>query len=148
MAKNKTIGKLPPQFKFVLNQYKDFRASKCTICQRPTHMRKFALLIHIDEWGFLALGKTCRYCSLCELIICHQDELEDELVHLFERIAPEVIGNPYIVLGTVDKQRWKKSLGNSGEPLPHAMEHVADFEKVLDLKIEGGWQPPKESLRR
>jgi hypothetical protein len=31
--------------------------------------------------GILALGKDCRYCSLCELIICHRDELEDELVH-------------------------------------------------------------------
>ena len=109
-------------------------------------MRKFALLLHIEKWGLLALGKTCRYCSGCELIIAHQDELEDELVHLFERIAPEVIGNPYLVLGTVEKRRWKESLGHGGDELKQALEHVAEFKKILDLKIEGGWLP--ESISR
>ena len=71
-----TIGKLPPRYTFILNPYQDTRLSKCTICRKPTHMRKVALLIHIEEWGLLALGKTCRYCSHCELIIAHRDELE------------------------------------------------------------------------
>lgn len=106
-------------------------------------MRKFALLIHIDEWGPLALGKTCRYCSLCELIIAHQDELEDVLVRIFEQHAPEVVGNPYVVLGTLDRKRWKESLGRGGNELTEALKYVADFEQVLTLKMEGGWQPTK-----
>jgi hypothetical protein len=91
---NKSIGKLPSRYSFILNPYKNVRLSKCPRCQKPTHMRKFALLIHVDEWGLLALGKTCRYCTRCELIIAHKDELEDELVGVFERHAPEVIGKP------------------------------------------------------
>lgn len=138
-----TIGKLPPRFKFILNSYKTTRVSKCPICRRLTHMRKFALLIHIDEWGPLALGKTCRYCSLCELIIAHQDELEDVLVRIFEQHAPEVVGNPYVVLGTLDRKRWKESLGRGGNELTEALKYVADFEQVLALKMEGGWQPMK-----
>ena len=94
-----TVGKLSPRFTFILNPYKHARLSRCPLCQRPTHMRKFALLIHIEHGGFLALGKTCRYCSPCELIIAHQDELEDELVRTFEERAPEIIGNQYNVFG-------------------------------------------------
>jgi len=143
-----TIGKLPPRYTFILNPYQDTRLSKCTICRKPTHMRKFALLIHIDEWGLLALGKTCRYCSQCELIIAHQDELENELVHFFERVAPEVIGKPYLVLGTVEKQRWKDSLGQKAYKLSEALEYVADFKEVLGLKIKGGWSPAKKAKHR
>ncbi len=140
-----TVGKLPPRFTFILNPHKNARLSRCPLCQRPTHMRKFALLIHIEHGGFLALGKTCRYCSPCELIIAHQDELEDELVPTFEKRAPEIIGNQYTVFGTVEKQKWKESLGRGGDELTRALEHAADFKRVLGLKMEGGWRPSKVS---
>lgn len=142
--KKDRIGKLPPRFTFILNQHEQTRLSKCPLCQRPTHMRKFALLIHIEDWGLLTLGKTCRYCTPCELIIAHKDELEDELVGVFERHAPEVIGNPYFVLGTVDKERWKASLGQGGQLVSQLLEHMADFKKMLDLKLGGGWKPMKK----
>lgn len=144
MKKNQ-IGKLPPRFTFILNPYDNARLSRCPLCQRPTHMRKFALLIHIEKWGLLALGKTCRYCTPCELIMAHSDELENEMVRIFDTVAPEVIGHPYVVFGTVEKQRWKESLGRGGDELAQALEHVADFKKVLGLKMEGGWQPMKKS---
>jgi len=95
MAKKKRIGKLPPRYSFILNSYTDVRLSKCPRCQKLTHLRKFALFIHIDAWGPMALGKTCRYCSRCELIMAHQDELEAQLAHSFSQMAPEVIGNEY-----------------------------------------------------
>ena len=116
--------------------------SKCPICRRLTHMRKFSLLIYIDEWGLLALGKTCRYCSPCELIVLHQDELEAELVGTFERVAPDVIGNQYLVLGTVEKKWWKEGLDRVRDQPREALEHLAEFKKELELD-PGGWQPPK-----
>jgi hypothetical protein len=139
--KTAKFGKLPPRYKFILNQYEHLRVSKCPICRRLTHMRKFALLVYIDEWGFLALGKTCRYCSLCELIVAHQDELEHELAGTFERVAPDVIGNQYMVLGTVDKKWWKEGLNSVRDLSGDALEHLADFKKVLGLD-PGGWRPP------
>lgn len=101
-------------------------------------------MIHIEKWGLLALGKTCRYCTPCELIIAHQDELEDELVDIFERLAPEVIGNPYVVFGTVEKRQWKESLGQDRFRASDALEHAADFKDVVELKMQGGWMPQKK----
>lgn len=141
MAKRRTIGKLPPRYGFLLNPYSDVRLSKCPLCERPTHLRKFALLIHIKGWGPLALGKTCRYCTPCELIIVHQDELETELANSFSRLDPEVIGNEYLVLGTLDKKVWKRGLNEGGETLDSSLEHVAEFKKHYDLEVSGGWGP-------
>jgi len=69
------IGKLAPRYTFLLNPYSDVRLSKCPRCGRPTHSRKFALFVHVEGFGPLVLGKTCRYCTHCELVIAHRDEL-------------------------------------------------------------------------
>src|SRR4029453_14659456 len=118
------------------------RRKKRPPCQKRARLRKFALFIHIDEWGPMALGKTCRYCSRCELIMAHQDELEAQLAHSFSQLAPEVRGNEYLVLGTVDKKVWKKGLAGGGGTLSEILEHVADFKRVLKLEVDpGGWYP-------
>ena len=56
--------------------------------------------------GPMALGKTCRYCSRCELIIVHQNELEAQLAHSFSQIEPAMIGNTYRIFGTIPKKIW------------------------------------------
>ena len=90
----------------------------------------------------MALGKTCKYCSKCELIMVHQDELEAQLAYNFSQQAPEFIGNQYLVIGTVDKRVWKKGLGGGGGELGEMLQHIADFKKVYDLHVEpGGWYP-------
>ena len=149
MAQKKRIGKLPPRYLFILNPYADVRLSKCPRCQKLTHLRKFALFIHIDAWGPMALGKTCRYCSRCELIMAHQDELEAEMAHSLSQIAPEVIGNDYLVLGTVDKKVWQQGLTGDGGQLGEMLQHVADFKRVLKLEVDpGGWYPAEREKPR
>src|SRR5690242_18500799 len=113
MAK-RTIGKLAPQYAFMLNPYGDIRLSKCPQCGRSTHPRKFALLIHIAEYGPLVLGKTCRYCTRCELIAAHQDELESQLAHSLTSIAPEAVESEYLVLSTMDKKIWQQAVRGGG----------------------------------
>src|SRR4051794_17148071 len=70
-----TLGNLPPRYSFILNPHSDIRLTRCPKCERLTHPRKFALFVHVEEWGGVVLGYTCRYCTRCELIIVHQDEL-------------------------------------------------------------------------
>ena len=147
MVKKKRIGKLPPRYAFILNPYADVRLSKCPRCEKLTYLRKFVLFIHSDAWGPMALGKTCRYCSRCELIMAHQDELEAQLAYSFSQIAPDVIGTPYLVLGTVDKKVWQEGLAGDGGKLAEMLQHVADFKRVLKLVVEpGGWYPAEREL--
>lgn len=143
-----TIGELPPRYSFILNPYTDVRLSKCPKCRRLTHLRKFALLIHVDEYGPLVLGKTCRYCTHCELIAAHADELEAELAQNLTRIAPEAVGSKYLVLGTMDKKVWQLGLRGGGTELDAGLEHVAQFKKVYDLEVTGGWGPAPQGRNK
>jgi len=138
------FGKLPPRYSFLLNPHSGERLSKCPICRKPTYLRKFALTIHIEGWGIMVLGKTCRYCSRCEMIIAHQDELEAELAYAFGRIAPQAVGNDYTVLGTMEKKVWQQQIGGKGLPPEETLRHVAEFSKVLVLEVERGGRYPAE----
>jgi hypothetical protein len=144
MAKTKTyIGKLKPRYSFILNPYSDIRLSKCPKCQKLTHLRKFALFISIKGVGPIIQGKTCRYCSKCELIMAHQDELEAELTLGLQKIAPQAIGNEYFVVGTFDKKLWQHQLENKEKETDvekDIFNHLADFKTMLNLEVEpGGW---------
>ena len=137
----KRLGKLPPRYCFLLNPHSDVRLSKCPQCKTLTRQKKFALLIHIDGWGLLPFGKTCRWCPHCELIMVHQDELENLLTQCFSSRKPEVIGNAYLVMGTVDMQVWRKGLKAAGSTLQDLLDNASDFKKHYDLKVDhGGWR--------
>ena len=86
------IGKLAPRYSFMLNPHTEVRLSKCPKCRKPIHLRQFALFVHIDEWGPMVLGKTCRYCSRCAMVMVQRAELEAELAHGLSQIAPSERG--------------------------------------------------------
>ena len=134
------VGKLSPRYAFALNPFKDARFSHCPKCKGVMNMRKFALFIHVDGWGPLSLGKTSRYCPRCELMIVHQDELEEQLCNFFDQYSPELIGNDYFVLGTVRLKAWKEGLRGTKLNLEQISERVSDFKKYVELKVDrGGW---------
>lgn len=136
---------LPPRYSFILNPYVHERLSRCPKCRRPTHARKFPLFIHIEEFGAIILGKTCRYCAQCELIIAHQHELESELAGALERLDPDHIGSPYLVVGTVEKSVWKKGLGRESNVDGGILTCTTPFKEQLNLEVSGGWRPSFES---
>jgi hypothetical protein len=138
------VGKLAPHYAFLLNPYTDVRLSKCPLCGGLTHPRKFALFIHVKDFGLLVLGKTCRYCTPCELVIAHKDELEAELARSPAHLSPGTAEERYLVVGTVDRRVWKQGLQGTGTQLGEALEHMADFKKHFDLHVEpGGWRPAR-----
>src|SRR5215469_11145943 len=104
----KQLGKLPPRYRFILNPYADARFSSCPMCQGRTLLRKLPLVIHVKPAYTIALNKTCRYCPTCELLIAHQDEVEAQLVAIFAERQPEMIGNEYLVIGTLERSDWKR----------------------------------------
>jgi hypothetical protein len=148
MAKTR-IGKLAPHYSFILNPYTEVRLSKCPKCQKATHLRKFALFIHIDEWGPMVLGKTCRYCSHCEMVMVQRTELEAELADSLSPIAPQVSAKHYLVLGTMEKKLWREGLNGKAKSLAEMLKHVADFKHQYELQYEpGGWYPAPQGPKR
>ena len=136
---------MPQRYKFNLNPYSDWRMSRCPFCDKLTFPRKFAFFIHVKEFGGMTLGKTSRYCSHCEFIIIHQDELEMELSIAFTNLKrPEVLGSPYLVVGTVDKKYWKGAVAGEAATIQGTLARLADFKKVHFFKYEPARWVPKD----
>ena len=148
MAKQKKktmtqLGKQPPRYRFFLNPYEDMRFTRCPQCEGKTKLRKLPLVIHIDPMLPLALNKTCRYCPYCDLLIAHQDELESLLTAIFSVHNPEIVGNDYLVIGTMDRPEWKRGTQDQ-LPLKDLLEVLLDFKEVVTFKIVGGGWTPRE----
>lgn len=140
------LGKLPPLYRFILNPFEEVRFSICPECSRRTLARKVPLVVHVNPVHPIVFNKKCRYCPDCDLLIVHQDELEALLVASFQERDPEIIGNDYLVLGTMDKSTWRQrekpplTMGNIPEKLH-------DFKEYLSLTfIPGGWYPKDKQL--
>ena len=138
--KRPRLGALPPLYKFFLNPYADVRfTSSCPGCCGKTKQQKLPLAIHVSDWGMVILNKTCRFCRPCELLIAHQDEIEGYLAQLFAEVAPQVIGNDYLVIGTIERRDWRRGLT---EPLKNAemLAALHDFEDHLHFRPPPSWE--------
>jgi hypothetical protein len=140
------LGKLPPRYIFILNPYTEARFSRCPICEQKMHQRKVPLFIHVDPSNPVVLGYTCRYCPHCDLLIAHQDQIEGLLARIFGEHDPSLIGNDYLVLGTVEMTAWRESM-KQPKGLHDMLEYLHDFQEVRTIEYQpAGWYPetPRE----
>ena len=141
MPEKPRIGKLPPMYHFILNPHAETRVSRCPNCEARMRQRKVPLFIHIEPRNMLALGYTCRYCPECDLLVAHQDEVERLLASIFAEHDPSIIGNDYLVLGTIEPKAYRASLK---KPMRHSetLEQLHDFKEVWSLEFRpAGWYP-------
>lgn len=143
------IGKQSPRHRFILNPYSEERFAVCPECDRPTEERKFPLVIHVDPRNPVSINKTCCYCPDCDLLIAHRDEVEAQLAALFEGRNPELIGNDYLVIGTLDPEVWARGR-QTPLTIPEMMDNLHDFEAVLRIQPaeEEGPLPPRPRHQR
>jgi hypothetical protein len=137
------LGTLPPRDAFFLNPYTDVRFTRCPRCEHRTWRRKMPLFIVVEGFGALILGKTGPYCSECHLVITHRDELEGELTTIFGRLAPDVVGPEYTVLGTVELRAWRRGLhtATTGEEV---LRHTAPFTTEIIVEYTPAtWLPAR-----
>jgi hypothetical protein len=90
------------------------------------------------------LNMSARYCPSCDLLILHQDKLEEMLVAALLPHNPDVIGNDYLVLGTVERKAWREARKqkDSGQT---SLDNLHDFKEVVDVEvIPAGWGPAEE----
>ena len=133
------LGKQPARYRFFLNPYQDARFSTCPQCANKTGQRKLPLFIHIYPKQPLLLNKTCRYCPHCDLLIAHQNELEEIITRVFTVLDPEIVGNTYLVVGTLDRADWKR-IDQNKLPIQDTIEALHDFEDVVNFKPMWGWR--------
>jgi hypothetical protein len=137
------LGKRPARYRFALNPYQEARFSTCPECGRRTLLRKVPLAVHVDPHHPAVLNKRCRYCPDCDILICHQDELERLLAQAFGERTPEIIGEDYLVLGTLDKATWR---GREKEPITMGdlPDLLHDFKAYLQLGYTPAHWAPAE----
>jgi hypothetical protein len=137
----KGFGYLPPKYNFSLNPYPELRFSKCPDCQNKTGQRTLPLLIHVEPKDFIALNYTNRYCAHCDMLIGHKHEIEHHLTEVFLGINPEIIGNSYLVFGTVVKKAWRENI-KQPKPPNEMLQYVHDFQSYQKLRMTmAGWFP-------
>ena len=142
MANVKTTNtKIPNKTKhyFFLNPYEDCAFTKCPKCNNKTKLRKFPLVIHIEPQQLFFLNKKCKYCTTCDLIIAKKSEVEFLMSCQFEKVNPSIVGNKYLIFGTLGRSDWQQY---SKTPLgsDKAIDQVYVFKDVLDFEmVGGGW---------
>lgn len=133
--------KLKERHRFFLNPYADCAFTKCPKCDTKTKIRKFPLVIHIQPQQLFILNKQCKYCEKCDLIITKKQEIESLMTAGFLQANPTIIGNDYLVMGTVDRKDWKEGNKNTLSP-SEMLERIYVFQDVWDFEvIPAGWYP-------
>lgn len=128
---------------FFLNPYKDAAFTKCPKCESKTMVRKFPLVIHIEPAQMFVLNKTCRYCTRCELIIARKSDVEALMTACFEDKNPEIIGNEYLVMGTLEKHDWRARDTKNEDP-EETIKCMFVFKDVWDFEPMPTWYLPKK----
>lgn len=128
--KAKQLGHLPPQHNFFLNPHTDARFTRCPQCDAQTKLRKKPLLIFIAVKQPVSLNKTCRYCPNCDLLIAHKDELDELIEGMCLQFFPHLVGQEYLVFGTIERKTWKEGQASIGE----MFESLHDFKQHLEFE--------------
>jgi hypothetical protein len=91
---------------------------------------------HVEGFGLVLLGKTCRLCLRCDTLLVHKAELDDLLRSVVSVQDPE-----YVVLGTIDRHVYRRGLLR-GASLDDVREHMADFKSYWKVDVTpAGWYP-------
>jgi hypothetical protein len=143
--KKKTrLGALQPKYRFFLNPYQDVRFTNCPQCDRQTKVRKHPFFIHIDPTQPMLLNMSGRYCPHCDLLILHQDKVEELLAAVMLQHNPELIGNEYLIIGTVERGAWREGK-QQPQHLKKALDNLHQFKEVVIFEPEHyGWVPDEK----
>ena len=133
---------------FFLNPYKDQAFTRCPQCEAKTKVRKYPLVIHIEPKQLFCLNKSCKYCEKCDLIIGKQSQIEYLMSVSCKKIDPSIVGNKYVVFGTLDKADWKQH-NQKTTYRQEAFDKVYIFKDVLNFEIvRGGWYKDDEAKKQ
>lgn len=127
-----------------LNPYPDHRFHHCPRCGRETHKRNRVLIAQSGPDFVAPAMATCRYCTKCDLLIAHQDEIEQALREMLPPHEQEkVLGGQIAVFGTLDRSQLAGDVEtitpNELFEAFHPIEDVTHFEMARDEKGNLEW---------
>ena len=125
------FGDAAPQYNFIINPYPDMRHTSCPVCGTKTGQKKLPLVIHIEPRQLISLNYACRYCRAFDLLIAHKHEIESLLAEMFLQMDPSMIGNYYLIIGTMDKAAWRRNAKQPATPT-EALASIHDFKMVYE----------------
>ena len=134
------FGRLPPQYRFALNTRLDARFTRCPECKRKMKQRTLPLIVHVEPRYLSTFVQTCRYCPDCDLLIAHADLLGAQMLNWFAEYDPSVVGNEYVIIGTMERQAWDAHIRES-RFINEVMGDVHDFAAVVRIEgYVGNWR--------
>lgn len=134
------LGAQPPRYAFVLNPHADAGFTRCPRCETKTNLRKLSLVIHIEGFGLVLLGKSCRLCLRCETLVAHKVDLDKLIGAVVRGPIPD-----YVVLGTADRRTYRQGLAGAAS-IEDVREHMADFKSYWQVDFTpAGWYPKNGS---
>lgn len=128
---------------FFLNPYNDAAFTKCPKCETKTMVRKFPLVIHIEPAQIFVLNKMCRYCTSCDLIIARKSEVEALMAASFQDKDPKIIGNEYVVMGTLEKRDWR-ARNTMSKDSRETVKRMRVFKDLLNFEPMPSWYRANE----
>jgi len=147
MTKKSRLAKFPRKHMFFLNPYTDARFTRCPKCGNRTKIRKFPFAVHIDPKTLMMLNMSGPYCPSCDLIILHKDKVEALLTASFARRDPSIIGNDYLIMGTVERAHWLKASQGQGTH-QELFDNLTVFKEVVNFEPEHyGWVPDEKESK-
>jgi hypothetical protein len=66
---------------------------------------------------------------------------------MFTERAPEIIGNDYLVVGTMERSDWQEGL-HAGVPLADMLRSLHDFKRVVTFTPAPTWGPETSTRQR
>ena len=75
------------------------------------------------------------------MLIGHKHEIEHHLTEMFLKIDKDVIGNNYLVFGTVETKAWRENI-NDPKSFDEMRQHIHDFKSFQNIRMTmAGWFP-------
>ncbi len=82
-----------------------------------------------------------RYCPRCDLLILHQDNGEAMIAFSWQQSALWLLGNEYLILGTVKRQAWREGQ-QQPDDLKMGLDNLQAFKEGVVFKPKRfGWVP-------
>lgn len=102
-------------------------------------------MIHIKPQQLFLLNKQCKYCANCDLIIAKKQEIESLMAFGFNSTNPQIVGNDYLVMGTIDRKDWQANNQDSVPP-SEIIKGMFIFQDEWNFEvIPAGWYPSEST---